>query len=420
MNNFWQMVPATMIAATLSISAWAGEVAFKLQGTSSGGTQFRLIANGLCDYGNATSFSMNRGVIEGRRFRKTSKYISKSNKDEWRVTNDCRINQQVTDDLLEPGKALEVVIYDDRGYEIDRYYAVVPCQKDFKIIEKQSIFTRDLQLVEAVVCDTKQGDTTIVKDVQASTIGTQTNSDIIVITTPTQDQLPEVEQNCSLSASVNGAAVRLTAGCIREDILAVEVLNEGQVVFSNYVKVKGGTYYNAASYQTLLRDETKNISLTIRAHSERYNENFSRRNVVIQKVPTFTSMVKIAVLSSNLQTPKAQDKALGRGVYYEAQVEVAVQDNDIDPNYPENEILVELISLTDGQNQVIDSRRVSTGKTARFSLTGEYIRPLLFGSDHWDEESPLQKGTNTFKVRVYDAYGKTTYKESDVIEVIVK
>jgi hypothetical protein len=124
----------------------------------------------------------------------------------------------------------------------------------------------------------------------------------------------------------------------------------------------------------------------------------------ISKAPSFNSPVRAMYMNTNtnFQAQAEEENIPFKGVSYQAEIHVTVQDNDILQEDPQNEIRVRLYNIK--TKKVVAERQLSTNQTTTFILSGFYETPRFFGSPHWDDDKLLQPGVNQFAVIVNDAY----------------
>ncbi|MBY0386394.1 hypothetical protein K2X05_14660 [bacterium] len=401
-----------LAAGLLSFAtSYAGQIKFKFQEASNGVIQFRLLGSNLCDYGKATSFTMTKGYVgQGSQFVRESQYVSKSGNDTWAVSKSCTINQQLTNDLLQPGKALKVETYGDNG-ALERFYIQIPCEKEFGTYAEEYLFSTDITQVSATVCDSAGSDVAVVKDVEKDTVTIPTQP--VIVTEQPKNQY------CSSIVSVdemNRSLINVKLGCTYKDRLHVMILANGNLVYEQFVNITNSTYNKQLITQLRGRNFIKRAEFEVRMESTKYGTSRVDKQSV-EKDPTFFSRVSQTMNTPLFVKPVAQEKSLGRGFYFETSIEVFVKDMDIDKSHPESQILVQLINTTNGQFTVINERRVSTEENVSFQLDGQYVVPLVFGSAYWDTDYVLQSGKNTFKVRVFDAYQNEKFLDSEEISI---
>jgi hypothetical protein len=402
-----------MLAAFFSVSAWAGEMGFKIQQDSAGRTQFRLIGNNLCDAGNATSFKMTKGVVTNGYFEGTEQYVSSTGKSEWKINDvrNCSINQQITNDLLVPGKAVKVTTFNSYGSPIESYYLVVPCRKEQLLTETEYRFYTELQLVNASVCSAGGGG--VITDVEPG--GT--------VVVPAPAPVEREEQYCRADVEIDKndlSRLNVMVGCSFQDVLDIEIYVNGSPITSltKRISSSASTKQFVTSLAGRIRSETVEVKVVMISPDFNYRRNYSE---TFKKSATFNHEVRAELLSPAQSTAYPNSKAFGRGVYFESKIEVAVNDKDIEEKYPTRDILVQLINTKGGRNALVEEQMVSTGDLVTFYLDGQFVEPLVFGDAYWDENGQLFEGRNTFKVLVFDAYQKVSKKViSDIVIDVVK
>lgn len=402
----------------ITSSSLAGEIKFKFQKASNGVIQFRMLGEDLCDSsGRPGTFTMTKGHVgSSRQFVTDERYVSKSDKSEWNITKSCTVNQQLTNELLTPGKALKVQTYDSYGYELERFYIQIPCDREFGMIEEEYLFHTDITTVSAVVCDSQDSDVAVVKDQKTTTI-TVPNAPVIIV--PKEE--PKLIQACSVDMKVDQSdmtRINVYMGCAYKDSIELLIHSEDQILFNQTVAIK-----NPRSNKQLVASlKNRNPFRTVRIDIDMDSRGFDygdKGSVLIKKEQTYVHKSKLQMITPLKVQPKAEAKALGRGSYFQSTIEVFVQDKDIETSHPDKQIRVQLINTTNGQFEVLNEKHVSTDEKVSFSVDGQYVEPNLFGSNYWDEDYVLQKGKNTFKIRVYDAYKGSAFVDSEEIQVIL-
>lgn len=117
------------------------------------------------------------------------------------------------------------------------------------------------------------------------------------------------------------------------------------------------------------------------------------------KGPTNYYPVEITDLQLPSSRVTREKKWFGRGYVWNAQLSVTVADRDIENKYNTQNIAVALINAD--TNEVVSTTTTYSNDTIRFNLWGQF---LTWGRDKWDYYGTLQKGSNRFYIRVYDAY----------------
>lgn len=396
--------------------AFAGEMGFKFQEERTGGLQFRLVGQDLCDSSNSPgSFSIDIGNISNdRRFIRNEQYISANGNSNWKVSNACRVNQELRQNLLQPGRALMVQTYGSYGQNLERFYLVVPCYKDSNfIIQEYKMFTSITQ-VTATVCEADGSDVAVVKDPQ--------QSDTVVITQPTVQppvQPAQPVQSCDSALEVSASNRNLLdvkVRCSLRDMITAIVAEKGSsnvyTLPDRVIEANTTTRIGSIS-----RDASRSVRYDLEVQSLYHSGSFRAAAKLIAKDATYNYDVEMTLLSPKTVAATESKWLVGSGSDFSTTLRLHVADRDIEESYKTRSILVQLIETTNGRNSILEERRVSTDEALSFTLDGQYDVPYLWGNATWDESYVLRGGLNTFVIRVFDAYSSNRYKDSETIRV---
>ncbi len=394
-------------------SAFAGEMGFKFQEERTGGLQFRLTGQDLCDSSKSPgSFSVDIGSISrDRRFIRNEQYVSANGNSNWKVSNACKVNQELRQNLLQPGRALMVQTYGSYGQDLERFYLVVPCYKDSNfVVQEYQMFTSITQ-VTATVCEAEGSDVTVVKDTE------QTNT--VVVTQPPVQPTVQPVQSCDANVVVNSTnsnILDVKVRCALKDIVKIIVAERnspnvntlpGRVVEASVTTLVGSIY----------RDPSRSSRYEMEVQSAYHGGTFKQSPKLITKDATFSHNIEMTLLTPISIAATESKWAVGSGSDFSASVRLHVADRDIEETNKTRSILVQLIETTNGRNVILEERRVSTDEALTFTLDGQYDVPYLWGSSTWDESYVLRGGLNTFVIRVFDAYSSNSFKDSETIRI---
>jgi len=312
----------------------------------------------------------------------------------------CRLNRELSPKDIN-GKVLEVRLHKNSGNKVGgNLYVRVPCENNaLQMARSQNGGVHNLKNeAKDFSCPKQSG--------AGGWPPAATNG---------QQQQPQ--QSCSINAGVeasNRERVRVTATCDLNAKNADVLITQGnRIVERNTINFSAGERTNVAPLIPRPAESTIAFKVEIRTKN---GETFSK-NMTIRKDPTFNHKPTAQVLSGHNMTPAPKGKSMGRGTYWPATIQVRAYDNDIEEEFPQEAILVQLINAKTGA--IIGETEVSTGQTAQFDVEAQFIEPLVFGSAKWDTSAALQKGENVLKVRVYDAYQKKGYIDLAVIKINV-
>ena len=396
-------------------SAFAGEMGFKFQEERTGGLQFRLIGQDLCDSSKSPgSFSIDIGNISrDRRFIRNEQYVSANGNSNWKVSNACKVNQELRQNLLQPGRALMVQTYGSYGQDLERFYLVVPCYKDSNfVVQEYQMFTSITQ-VTATVCEAEGSDVAVVKDAEQS--GT------VVVTQPTVQptvQPAQPVQSCDTTLEVNSSnrnILDVKVRCTLRDMVTA-IISERN---SSNVNTLPGRVIEANTTTrvgVVHRDSGRSMRYDLEVQSLYHADTF-RGSKLIAKDATYNSDVEMTLLTPKSLAATESKWSIGSGSDFSATLRLHVVDRDIEESNKTRSILVQLIETTNGRNVILEERQVSTDEALTFTLDGQYDVPYLWGSATWDESYVLRGGLNTFVIRVFDAYSERRFKDSETIRI---
>lgn len=393
-------------------NAFAGEMGFKFQEERTGGLQFRLVGQDLCDSSNKPgSFSIEVGSISrDRRFIRNESYVSANGNDTWKVSNACRVNQELRQNLLQPGRALMVQTYGSYGQNLERFYLVVPCYKDSNFVVQEYRMYTSITEVTATVCEAEGSDVAVVKDPQ--------ESETVIVTQPPVQPVQPV-QSCDARVDVNAtnnSLLDVKVRCSLQDMVNVIISDRNideSFLFENR-RVNANVLTHVGSIH---RDARRSSQYSIDVQSAFHFRSFHANSGLISKDATYNYAVEMNLLTPLSMSATESKWSVGSGSDFSATVRVHVADRDIEENNKTRSILVQLIETTNGRNNVLEERRVSTNEAISFNLDGQYDVPYLWGSSEWDESYVLRGGSNTFKIRVFDAYSSSRFKDSETIRI---
>lgn len=396
-------------------SAFAGEMGFKFQEERTGGLQFRLTGQDLCDSSKSPgSFSIDIGSISrDRRFIRNEQYVSANGNSNWKVSNACKVNQELRQNLLQPGRALMVQTYGSYGQDLERFYLVVPCYKDSNfVVQEYQMFTSITQ-VTATVCEAEGSDVAVVKDAEQS--GT------VVVTQPTVQptvQPAQPVQSCDTTLEVNSSnrnILDVKVRCTLRDMVTA-IISERN---SSNVNTLPGRVIEANTTTrvgVVHRDSGRSMRYDLEVQSLYHADTF-RGSKLIAKDATYNSDVEMTLLTPKSLAATESKWSIGSGSDFSATLRLHVVDRDIEESNKTRSILVQLIETTNGRNVILEERQVSTDEALTFTLDGQYDVPYLWGSATWDESYVLRGGLNTFVIRVFDAYSERRFKDSETIRI---
>lgn len=370
---------------------------------SNGNLRFAVIGNNLCP---ANVFKIR---VYNNEKDTVSWYKSKTGNEVWNIGKDCAINQELKHDLLKSGQVIELRTYKKtRNGSLEKiasYRKAIPCyEREEILITLNYLELESVERVESLVCGSGQ------------VSQPNTNTTVIVNNPPVKS---EAQQNCIASAKANSNNDRIidvNVSCnLREDLEVMTIVGN-QIICRNHIddsKISGLGSTNACSFERNPKNAL-NVQVEITGGDSRLVFKSSHN---ISKGATYDHPVTANYLTANQITPVKQDKAFKRGYFWEAEIRAKIEDRDIDSSDPQNVIRVELINSA--TQAVVDRRALSSGAEVKFNLMGQFIKPRLFGDNHWDDEASLQEGENRFIIRVYDAYQNTNYIDLPVTSVFV-
>lgn len=388
--------------AIVSTNAWAGGVGINLKLKKDGNLRFAVVgdfreANGDC---LAKTFSI--GVYDTQSG-ESNWYVSKAGKSEWNVNSQkCNTNQEISHDLLQYGKVIEVRAYDSYGRTLDRYFANIPCEEKMAITQDGlDILMGTATTTSALVCGNAKSDAVVVKD--------RTEETIVLPTPPP----PPTLQSCALSASVNkfdSSIVEVKASCNISGVAYLRMNINGRSVISRYVDVFDRTSMIAVVARNPYKSMAYEILLT-----DQYGKTLSSVSNTILSDPTFDSMVTGSYQTSASQLATVEKDSFGEGLSYSAVISLKVEDLDLKD--ARREIRVELIDSQTGKIVYDGIRNVTSGETVVFGVHGRF-EDNFFGN-YWDLNYTLKPGKNSFFVRVYDAFHPNNYVDLKTVTVMV-
>lgn len=377
--------------------AKADSMGFRLSKKENGTIRFALVAEfakfGLdcsADYFRMKVYDQNEGTVGW--------YKAKSGSETFEVNKTkCNINQELAHELLEEGKVIKVVTYLKKFgtlYPVREYYRQIPCRSEYVNLDSDGHYYLmfDEQVQQATVCYPRRSGRV---DPQAQYYTVSVTKD------PANPYLANV--------SVRGVQY--------EQVLVKFTTSESPDSRVSFFAYAGdGVSKGSVPFRSERNpNRSMTVSGTIEGMDSRRVQNFE---TILYKEPTFNSMVTAKLQSDLRIRPSREEKMLGRGYYWGADIKLYVEDRDIEPNFNTHSILVQLINVQTGQ--VVNEKRARSYGVVSFRLEGHDVRPIVYGSNHWDNSGGLNPGENTFRVRVYDAYGQNAGIKTEPFTVLVE
>lgn len=390
-----------------------------------------VVGSGICDdsvKGKPNAFALYiHDLTTGRK----TPYTSASGNTSWKIN--CKFNQEISHELLKPNTVVEVIVIDQSQGELERSFLQIPCYDASVITGAQSIpLSRNVSLQEIQ----RTGVVRCAGGMHEKVTGeVTTETQVVIHPDAAPSQQPRLQPQQEQQRPVNHCRLHLESERIDSDRRALYIRGGCDFV-GNYnlsVRTSDGVESNAiasncqrSQYISSIDHQElcglvldANASTEVTASLSDSVQVLARDTKVYRKDPTFTQLPDVRFHNQDTNQLTKEEKSLGRGYYWSAELVARFNDADLDPLSGET-FEVELILQTpDGRQQVIDSRLASfENDLARFTVSHEYVTPMLFGENtHY---GPLEMGKNILFLRAHDAYKGNGYSESSKIVLEVK
>lgn len=315
-------------------------------------------------------------------------YKSERGNTEWQVNNRaCTLNMFLAKKYLVPGYTLEVRTYAANGRRLHSFSTTIPCEESRWVTEFSDRAVYETVVARPISC--------------GGPIGQQppvVTCDVDVKPSPQNRDLGQVYVSCNepMGVIVNAYGVNGNVLCSNPRFFANP--NAAEVCYFN-------------------RDRSRKLQYRVDVNSAATGALVGSYAGTLLKEATYFYPPQGTLVSERYVQPPTQNKALGRGLYWDVSVKALVADGDVDPSENQRLIKVELIEVINGVEKVIKSDLANSGQTVEFKLEHEYVVPKLIGKPH--EAGDLRRGTNTLKVRVWDAYQGSSKIDLPEITVVI-
>lgn len=340
----------------------------------------------------------------------------------------CDFSRQLSAKGLDYGKLFELRTYKLNGQNpnlVDTIFAQIPCAKTAQLMsgktnaKDNTIVLGKKQSIKIETCAAAPKASTSVVPIAIPNIGEKTN----------QQEKPQ--QSCSVSSKVNEefsrGAVNISARCSLTETVDIIIMQGDRILNKDKTRVSLGANLTAELPAIPRNSQASNVyEVEIRKLD---GHSILKQNLTVLKDPSFNHNPEGRYKTEMKITPKEEETTVFRGVYWEAKIAANIIDQDIEDHFPQSAILVQLIKVLKDQSgnvvseKVVDgysySLNVSTGRDVSFTVSAKFEQPRLFGKNHWDKDSALQKGNNYFKIRIYDAFQKEKHIDLDEVDVLV-
>lgn len=343
----------------------------------------------------------------------------------------CDFSRQLSAKGLDYGKLFELRTYKLNGQNpnlVDTVFAQIPCASTAQVMSGKSnakdntVVLGKKQSIKVETCPAAP---------KAANSHVPSVTPIVTGTGNTQVQQDKPQQSCSVSSKVNEefsrGAVNISARCSLTETVDIIIMQGDRILNKDKTRVSLAANL-AAELPAIPRNSQ--VSNVYEVEIRKLNgSTLLKQNITVLKDPSFHHNPDGRYKTELKITPKEEETTVFRGVYWEAKISATITDRDIEDNFPQDAILVQLIKVSKDQSgnvvseKVVDgysySFNVSTGREVSFKVSAKFEQPRLIGKNHWDQDSVLQKGNNYFKIRIYDAFQKEKHVDLDEVDVLV-
>lgn len=353
------------------------KVSFKLSADGS----VRVIGSDLCE---ADIFKIR--VTDNIKDEK-SWYTSHAGNTSWKIgQQSCAVNMEVAQDLLQPGKTIEVRTYkNSTGEKIDTFQYNIPCTET----EVISVLTDGFDIFIGSVS---------LNSCQASPSSTEEKS----TPRPQPTAPPEPVQSCTSKIEKSAKQIQVSYRCNLPDDVDIKVTDSmtGEVVcLERYKSAVSG--YRPLSCP-VARNSLKTMNLIV--HIDSRKGQFSQ-NHLIEKEATFTALPTAQLLSGlEINVTPSYGIIFQKDKAWRATIKAQIFDADVSREENRNLIKVELVRKVNGRLYLIGQSNVyNNGDIATFALKTTYSSPGFFTSGGMSGDK-LSIGRNQLYLRIHDAY----------------
>jgi hypothetical protein len=362
---------------------------------SQGEPQLKVRGVDLCDpYGEATFRIRVTDDLTGD----SGWYTSERGNTQWPVNkNACTVNMFLARKYLLPGKTLELRTYAGSGRRMHSFSVTIPCEESRWVAAFSDSVVYETEVARPISCGGQQQPP--------------------VYQPPQQPpQQPTLSCNASVGTdSRNPNVAKAYVNCNQNTGAAVSVFGpQGSLLCENQRFFATTLDGEVCSFN---RDRSHRLDYKIKVYAADSGALIGSTEGTVVKDATYFYPPQGTLVSDRFVQPVTQNKALGRGQYWDVSVKALVADGDVDPSENQRLIKVELIEVINGGEKVIKSDMANSGQTVQFSLEHEYVVPKLIGKPH--ESGDLHRGSNTLKVRVWDAYQGNVHVDLPEVTVVI-
>ncbi len=438
--------PVIFAAVFSSLSAHAaGTLSIKISQDASNNSTFTLSGTELCPAGAVRVSTTHRSESKGPTTVTTTPYKLRNGKDKFEIKGDCTIDLPLKD-FVNANDLLEATIITYNGAQADtveKRFLRIPClgnierfSKRGEILKFAPLQSKTLDSQFPTVCVNEDQMTPplpgngrrLIQEFPPQnngprplpayppTTGPSPHLDVQGIVPGQQqggEKTQEPQQSCELIAKIDSnisTVVNVSLKCQLQDTVTIWLVDS-----QNKVLYRGQPTFTQANAENIVVNIPRSPERTLKFTGTLTSPLIKGEIEALKTIPKDpTHLYKQTgqyQMSSLDLTPTQQSKSalnpLNKGFFWSAEIKVVVADQDIEPEFPQQEIIVELLNESNG---VVRSVKASTGEVVSFNVEAQFLIPRFLGSSKWDTGKEMRNGDNVFKVRVYDAYSNDVEK----------
>lgn len=353
------------------------KVSFKLSADGS----VRVIGSDLCE-ADIFKIRVTDDIIDEK-----SWYTSHAGNTSWKIgQQSCAVNMEVAQDLLQPGKTIEVRTYkNSTGEKVDTFQYNIPCTET----EVISVLTDGFDIFIGSVS---------MNSCQASLPSPKKESSPRALPTPP----PKPVQSCTSRVEKSANQIQVSYRCDLPDDVDVKVTESmtGEVVCLERFKSAVSGYRPLSC--NIGRNSFKTMKLNVQIDSRK---GLFSKNHMVEKEATFTTAPMAQLLNSlKINVTPSYGIIFKEDKTWKTTIKAQVFDADVSREENKYLIKVELVQKVNGRLYLIGQSNVyNTGDVATFVLKTTYSSPGLFTSGGMGGDK-LSLGNNQLYLRIHDAY----------------
>ena len=354
------------------------KVSFKLSEDGS----VRVVGSDLCE---ADLFKIR---VKDHVTDEKSWYTSHAGNQSWKIgQKSCRVNMEVQQNLLQPGKTIEVRTYKANGEKVDTFEYNIPCTETEIVTILTNGFDIFVGSVSVNSCDTL-----------SSPPAKSTHIQVEIAPAPEQEPV----QSCTSSVNKSGTGVQISYRCDLQDDVDVKVTESSTGEVLCLERFKSAVSNNRPLSCVIGRNSLKTMNLNVQIDSR--TGQFSRNHMIVKDATFTVAPAAQLLVGSTINVAPSSGVIFKDNKKWTTTVKAQIFDADVIREENQNLIKVQLIRKTNGQLYLIGrSAMYNHNDVATLVLTTTYSSPGLFTSGGMGGDK-LSTGRNQLYLRVHDAY----------------